>query len=293
MFNSLTKESITRRRFLLASACAGAGLALYSSEIERHWIEITRCDVLIPGLPRAFDGFRAAQLSDIHLDEYSEPFFLRDAVRQINLLNPDAVFLTGDFVTHEILPKRFSIGPAWQCANLLNALKCSQRYAILGNHDVMVGRNHVVGALTANAITVLVNSYVSIERNGARFWLAGFDDPVAGRPNLEKAIPESIRNVSGEPIVVLCHAPDYADHFLQSPAGEAVSLILAGHTHGGQVRLPLVGPLDLPELGRKYVEGWFRLQNIQLYVNRGLGTVGVPFRLDCPPEITLFTFRSA
>jgi hypothetical protein len=268
-------------------------LAIYGSGIERHWIEITQRDVFIPGLPQAFDGFRIAQLSDIHMDEYTEPFFLRDAVRHVNRLNPDAVFLTGDFVSYGPLPNRFAGSAAWECANLLKQIQCPNRYAVLGNHDVVVGRKHVSAALTANGMTVLDNAYAPIERAGARFWLAGLDDPLEGIPDPELAIPASIRNVPHEPIVLLCHAPDYVDDLLTSPAGRALSLVLAGHTHGGQIRAPLVGPLVLPELGRKYVEGWFRFGSLQLYVNRGLGTVGVPIRFNCPPEIALVTLRSA
>ncbi len=289
----LPKLHTTRRRFLTASACAAAGLALYAGEIERHWIEITRRDIFLPGLPTAFDGFRAAQLSDIHLDQFTEPFFLRDAVNHINRLNPDAVFLTGDYVTLELLPRRFLIGPAWQCARLLNNLQCPNRYAVLGNHDVLIGHNQVIAALSANGITVLDNACLPIERASGRFWLAGVDDPVAGNPDPGAAIPASIRGVPHEPIVLLCHAPDYADQLRTLPAGKAVALMLSGHTHGGQIRLPLAAPLALPELGRKYVEGWFRFGDLQLYVNRGLGTVGVPFRFNCPPEITLLTLRSA
>lgn len=289
---TISKAPITRRRFLIASACAGAGLALYGGEIERHWIEVTRRDVFLPGLPQAFDGFRVAQLSDIHIDIYTEPFLLRDAVRQISAMNPDAVFLTGDFVSHGLMPNRFSIASAWQCANLLNQLDCPHRYAVLGNHDVLVGREVVTEALSANAITVLDNAYVPIERAGGRFWLAGLNDPVVGTPDPELAIPQSIRNVPREPVVLLCHAPDHVDTLLKLQEGEAVSLMLAGHTHGGQVRVPLAGPLILPPLGRKYVEGWFRFGNLQLYVNRGIGTVSLPIRFDCPPEITLFTLRS-
>jgi predicted MPP superfamily phosphohydrolase len=291
--SSPTQPRITRRRFLVAGACAGAGLALYAGEVERHWIEITRRDVYLPGLPQAFDGFRVAQLSDIHLDQYTEPFLLRHAVDHINRLNPDAVFLTGDYVTQQLLPRRFAYGQAWQCANLLNQLECPHRYAVLGNHDVIVGRKRLIQALTANGITVLDNGHVPIERAGDRFWLAGVDDPVEGDPDPDAAIPASIRNVPHEPIVLLCHAPDYVDDLLAMPAGQAVSLVLAGHSHGGQIRLPLIGPLALPELGRKYVAGWFRFGTMQLYVNRGLGTVGVPFRFDCPPEIALLTLRSA
>jgi hypothetical protein len=290
---TLSKAPITRRRFLIGSACAGAGLALYGSEIERHWIEVTQRDVFLPGLLQAFDGFRVAQLSDIHMDNYTEPFFLRDAVRRINGMNPDAVFLTGDFVTKGLLPRKFSIETAWQCANLLNQLECPHRYAILGNHDVLISREVVTEALSANSITVLDNAHVPVERAGGRFWLAGLDDPVVGAPDPELAIPQSIRNAPHEPIVLLCHAPDYVDILLTLPEGQAVSLMLSGHTHGGQVRVPLVGPLILPPLGHKYVEGWFHFGSLQLYVNRGLGTVGVPIRFDCPPEITLFTLRSA
>lgn len=284
---------MTRRRFLVGGSLVAGGLALYGGEIERYWIEITHRDVFIPGLPRVFDGFRIAQLSDIHMDEYTEPFFLRDAVGHVNSLNPDAVSLTGDFVTHGFMPRRLAASAAWQCANLLNQLQCRQRYAVLGNHDVIVGSTEVAEALTANGITVLINAHVPVERAGARFWLAGLDDPLEGIPDPELAIPESIRNMPHEPIVLLCHAPDYVDDLLTSPAGRALSLVLAGHTHGGQIRVPLIGPLALPPLGHKYVEGWFRFGSLQLYVNRGLGTVGVPIRFNCPPEIALLTLRAA
>lgn len=279
----------------MAGAGVAAGLALYSGEIERHKIEVTRSEVLIPGLAHAFDGFRVAQISDIHMDVYTEPFFLRDAVRRVNDMNLDAVFLTGDYITSGVSTKKFAIGAAWQCANLLNQLRCSRRYAVLGNHDVFIGAREVTEALTANAITVLSNAYLPIERAGSRFWLSGLDDPVEGDPHPDEAVPTAIRNLPQEPVILMCHAPDYVDELLTLPAGRAVSLILAGHTHGGQIRLPFVGPLPLtlPNGGRKYVEGWFRFGGTQLYVNRGLGSVGVPFRFNCPPEITLLTLRSA
>jgi predicted MPP superfamily phosphohydrolase len=163
----------------------------------------------------------------------------------------------------------------------------------MGNHDIGVGAEKVTAALRENGTVVLRNSFMPIERGGARFWLAGVDDPVSGEPDPEKTIPAPIRNLAHEPVVLLCHAPDYADTLLRLPSGQAASLVLSGHTHGGQVRLPLLGAMELPPMGHKYVKGLFRLGNMQLYVNRGIGTIGVPFRLNCPPEITVFTLRAA
>jgi len=269
------------------------GLALYSGVLERHWIEITQRRVPLPGLPSVFDGFRIVQLSDIHMDEYTEPAFLRRVIDQVNGIEPDAVVLTGDYVSHGLGSRHFAIGAAWQCAGILKELKCEERYAVLGNHDVLVGGRPITAALTANGVTVLRNQYLPIERNGGRIWLAGLDDPVTGLPDPESAIPVSIRNVPNEPILLLCHAPDYADDLLARAPGRAVALMLSGHTHGGQIRLPLIGPLTLPVLGRKYVAGSFQLGGLKLYVNRGIGTVGLPFRLDCPPEITVITLRNS
>jgi predicted MPP superfamily phosphohydrolase len=285
--------TVSRRRFLKAGLCSAAVLAFYSGVIERHWIEITQRDIFLSRLPGVFNGFRIVQLSDIHMDEYTEPTFLRQVIDKVNRIEPDAVFLTGDYVTSGLGSRGFAHRAAWQCASILSELKCKQRFAVLGNHDVLVGGRQVTAALAANSITLLRNAYLPIERNGGRIWLAGLDDPVNGSPKPELAIPPSIRDVANEPIVLLCHAPDYADQLLEHAPGQAVDLMLSGHTHGGQIRLPLLGALDLPDLGKKYVEGWFRLGGLQLYVNRGVGAVGLPFRLDCPPEITLITLRKS
>jgi predicted MPP superfamily phosphohydrolase len=292
LFESSSPETISRRRFLKGCMVSAAVLALYSSEIERHWVDVVHREVALPGLPAAFDGFRIAQLSDIHMDEYTEPFFLRQVIGLVNGLQPDAVALTGDFVSEGPVTKKFGVGAAWQCANLLSELNCGNRFAVLGNHDHGVGAKQVATALRDNGVQVLVNGFLPIERASSRIWLAGVDDAVVGRPELARAVPKSISGIAGEPIILLSHAPDYVDHILTQPAGNAVGLVLSGHTHGGQVRIPLLGAMALPDLGRKYVEGWFRFGGLQLYVNRGIGTVGLPFRLDCPPEITLFTLRA-
>jgi predicted MPP superfamily phosphohydrolase len=228
------------------------------------------------------------------MDEFTEPIFLEHAVKVVNDLNPDFIFLTGDYVSNGIAPIKFAVGAAWQCADILRNLKCPQRYAILGNHDVGVDRHQVQAALEDNGIPVLVNAITPLERDGGRIWLSGLDDCGGdGRPKLDQAIPEQIRGIAEEPVILLCHEPDFADRVVGRQYAKDVALMLSGHSHGGQVRLPFIGPLILPPLGQKYVEGWYRFGNMQLYVNRGLGTIGVPFRFNCPPEIGVITLRRA
>jgi uncharacterized protein len=138
-------------------------------------------------------------------------------------------------------------------------------------------------------IPVLADTYVPIERDGRRLWLAGTRDALEQRPNLDAAIPKA-RNPRQEPLIMLSHEPDFADWAI----GHDISLMLSGHTHGGQIRVPFLPPLILPDMGRRYLDGLFHLRDgMQLYVNRGIGAVGLPFRFRCPAEITLLTLQPA
>ncbi len=136
---------------------------------------------------------------------------------------------------------------------------------------------------------MLIDSYVPIQRGSDYIWLCGTDDPGTRIPDLNLAIPA----YPTAPVILMCHEPDYVDHVIRHPRFRYIDLMLSGHTHGGQVRLPAIGPLILPPMGKKYIEGRFQFDHMQLYVNRGLGTVGLPFRLNCPAEITHFTLQRA
>jgi predicted MPP superfamily phosphohydrolase len=282
-------SSITRRAFLATGAAAAAGLALYAGTHARHELEIVRRTILIRDLPDSFQGFRIAQISDIHLVEWTEPWFLRRVVAEVNKLAPDLVALTGDFISRG--PRSVDVAHRAMpvCAEALSELQCPQRFAILGNHDVVVDPGMVVRALADRGIPTLVNSFTAIERGSDLLWLCGVDDPGASVPYLSAAIPK----LPGAPVILLAHEPDYADNVRRHPRFPLIDLMLSGHSHGGQVRLPWIGPLVLPPLGQKYVSGLFRFAQMQLYVNRGIGTVGVPFRFDCPPEITEITLQRA
>lgn len=283
------QQRLTRRHFLVGSGATAAGLALYSGEIARHEIDIVHRTISIDNLPTAFHGFTIAQLSDIHLVEYTEPSFLERVVRHTNALNPDLVLLTGDFVTRGVLSSFDARSSAYRCAEILTTLTAPQRYAILGNHDVTLSAPLVIEALTTHNTPVLINQNLPIDLKGDRLWLAGVADPATSLPDLNLAVPSTPKS----PVILMAHEPDYADVVTKHPRGPLVDLMLSGHSHGGQIRLPFLGALVLPPMGEKYVEGHFRLNRMQLYVNRGIGTVGVPFRLNCPPEITLLTLQPA
>jgi hypothetical protein len=133
---------------------------------------------------------------------------------------------------------------------------------------------------------VLANQSVAIERNGARFWLAGINDALSRTADLAQTLRKVPAN---EPVVLLAHEPDFADQACHFP----IDLQLSGHSHGGQVRLPFLPPLYLPDMAKKYVLGTYQVGPLPLYTNAGLGTVDVAVRLNCPPEVTLLTLRSS
>ncbi len=273
---------LTRRSFLALSAASIGGLALYAGEISRHELSLEQRTIHLPRLPDAFRGMRIVQISDFHYTEYTEPFFMREVVRQVNRLRPDIVFLTGDFVSFGPWGHAYARRHAPECAAILSGLECPLRYAILGNHDVVVGSSYVVGPLHEHGIPVLVNRAIALERDGQRVWLAGLGSACEYKCHPERAITASIMN-SKEALIVLAHEPD----ILPDIAHYNADLMLSGHTHGGQVRIPFLPPLVLPPFGKRYVEGLFRYGPTQLYVNRGIGAVGLPFRFRCSPEITV------
>lgn len=257
---------------------------MYAGEISRHELSIEQHTIRMERLPDAFRGMRIVQISDFHYAEYTEAFFLREVVRTVNRLHPDMVLLTGDFVSYGPLPRRLSRRFAVECAAILSEIQCPLRYASLGNHDAIIGDKYVAGPLREHGIPVLLNAAVPLEREGQRVWLAGLGSACESQSQPDRAIPRAAVN-DKEPLMVMAHEPD----ILPEIAKYNADLMLSGHTHGGQVRIPFLPPVQLPDLGKHYVEGLFRYGPTQLYVNRGIGAVGLPFRFRCPPEITLLT----
>ena len=249
-----------------------------------------RVDIPLPRLPREFHGFTIVQLSDFHFDPYFSIIPIRKSVQMSNDLNPDLVVLTGDFVSapaiESALRNKRAALQAEPCSEVLRDLRAQHGvWAVLGNHDAFSDPVHVTAALEAVGINVLANTSIPIERSGRRFWLAGVTDVLARSANLDAAL----NGISADDsVVLLAHEPDFADHAAKYP----VDLQLSGHSHGGQVRLPVIGPVYLPRLGRKYPRGLRTVGRLSLYTNVGIGTLYVPVRWNCAPEVTLITLRS-
>jgi predicted MPP superfamily phosphohydrolase len=283
---------LTRRKFLYTAGLTAGGGAVAGGVgfVASDHPQVTRVDVRLRRLPHEFDGFTIAQLSDFHYEEHFSVVPIRKGVELVNELNPDLIVLTGDFVTvpvgeyHRSLAYRFA-KTAGPCAELLSQLKAPMgTFAVLGNHDGASDPSYVVNALQANGIPVLINRALPLERGKARIWLAGVDDVLEGRPDLGATLTKI---PSGEATILLAHEPDFADEVMFAP----IDLHLAGHSHGGQIWVPGIGAPWLPQLARKYPRGLYQLGKLTLYTNLGIGTIRVPVRLNCPPEVTLITLR--
>jgi predicted MPP superfamily phosphohydrolase len=247
----LSSLSTTRRQFLGWAAAAGA-VALVGDGIllEPNRPRIVRQDFFLPRWPERLDGFTIALLSDFHFDPNFSVHPLHAAVPMVNDLRPDLIALAGDFVSAPLFGAEGKAAfEAEPCARLLRQMTAPHGlWAVLGNHDYETDPDHVTQALQAENIRVLANQSEAIERNGARIWLAGVTDVLSWTADLSETLH---RVPTGEAVILLAHEPDFADEASRFP----IDLQLSGHSHGGQIRLPLLPPLYLPPLARKYVLG--------------------------------------
>jgi hypothetical protein len=271
---------ITRRRFLARAAAAAPGLivgtgvvgAVYGTMLEPRWVDWTLHRVPITGLPDALSGLRIVHITDIHASRVVPMDFVRAVVDEINEDPPDLVVLTGDFLTADAVWAR-------RIAAELGRLRPTRgTFAILGNHDYWCDGAHMSAELEAVGIHHLRNASTLID--GLR--LVGIDDHWTGNDDLERAMA----GVGDEPTVLLMHSPD----LVVGASGAGIDLALAGHTHGGQVRIPGWGALIVPsDLG--YQMGWYEHGPTRMYVNRGLGTLELKVRTFCRPEVAEFVLE--
>ena len=280
MFPKLTNcQWIKYGMFTAVGACAADGFLWEPAHPVAQRVEIR-----LSRLGESFHGFRIAQLSDIHFGPYMGVARLQRALRLAQSFQPDLVVFTGDFVSS---PLGRSNGPAGArfaepCADVIARWKGVPLFAILGNHDHWNDADIVTAALMERGIRLLRNESFPVERGRERLWITGVDDVFERKADLPRALSSV---PAGETTLLLAHEPDYADFV----ARFSVDLQLSGHSHGGQVRVPGIGPIVLPKLARKYHTGLYRIHELQVYTSRGLGVISPPVRFNCPPEVSLIT----
>jgi predicted MPP superfamily phosphohydrolase len=263
----------------LAGTVAAAALGVAVSLRQRP--RVRAVEVFVTDLPDAFDGYRIAQISDLHCGPFASARRIAGWVDEVNRLDADLVAVTGDLITS---------GPDYVDVVAEELGKLSGRdgvFAAMGNHDYFTEGELVPTALDRAGLTVLRNRGVTLEREGTALYVAGADDTWTRRHDLPAALKERPANA---PVVLLAHDPA----LFPEAANLGVDLTLSGHTHGGQIGLPgFSHRLNLARVMTRFTTGIYRAGKSTLYVNRGLGTTGPPVRLAVAPEIALLTLRVA
>lgn len=244
---------------------------------EANSLSLERVNIELKRLPRKLDGFRIIHLSDIHHSPFTGVEHIERVVKITNRLKPDLIVLTGDYVSHHTE----YVAPV---AELLGRLKAPHGvHACLGNHDHWTDADLVIRSFRDEGINLLVNEGFRLEIEGGAFWLAGVDDHMVGRTDVQASLLGSFPD---EMKMLLAHNPI----IFREAARYGVDLTLSGHTHGGQIRVRDVEKGIIP---RRRKAGLHRNRGSQLYITRGIGTVVVPVRYQCPPEISLLELKAA
>ena len=282
---------ISRRQFLVLGGSAlasAAAVGVYAWQVEPHWVEIVRRDMPLEHLPPALDGKTLLQISDIHVGPRVSSAYLMETMEQAKTLAPDFVMFTGDFVSYR------SANEYRELARVLRHIPTGRLATVgaLGNHDYGFGWRHI--EVADRVARVAEDAGVHVLRNAvgtfnglqvaglADFWSPEF---------VQARVADVLGSIApAQPTVVLAHNPDAQDLPIWSGVR---GWVLAGHTHGGQVKPPFLPPLVLPVRNKRYTAGEFSLGDGRtLYINRGLGHL-IQVRFNVRPELTLFTLRAA
>ena len=280
----MSRETVFKAAATVLGAIAGAAV-VEGFLREPFQLDVTRLTIASPWLPTGFDGLKIVQLSDLHLHHISRAY--RTAIDVIRRERPHLVVITGDLVDRS--------EETSACLAFLAELRAAAGAPVVvvpGNwdHRAFPTKRSIAAwherLQAETGIRVLANQNVVLRRGGDRMWLVGTDDPYFGHADLDasfKGVPDTAF------ALVLTHAPEAFEELAERPAAR---LVLAGHTHGGQVRLPFVGAVRVPSrYGTRFARGLFKLGDTFFYVNAGMGMSHLPIRFLCRPELTVLTLK--
>ena len=294
-YYSKSKRAVSRRDFLRLIKVIGLEVALltvgggfYISKFEPNWLEVTEVKLKLPRLPKPFSGFRLAQISDLHFGAWMDAERLEEVFSAITSLSPDLLAITGDLTYGH--SRHSPQEDQERYADLARVLSSySGEYLTVGtkgNHDYWVDPPVMQWIFQEGGLVDLNNSTHVLKSGGQSLYLAGVDNIWYQDDRLDLVQAQIPRD---ECAILLAHEPDFAD---TSARDGRFDLQISGHSHGGQIVLPIAGPPVLPRWGRKYPGGLYRVGDMFQYTNRGVGMVPPYIRFNCRPEITVFTLES-
>ncbi|HEV8539327.1 MAG TPA: metallophosphoesterase [Bacteroidota bacterium] len=269
-----------RRGATLLTGAAFAG-AVYGA-VRKDNYETTYIRVPVDLLPESFDGFTIALISDIHSSVFMSKELMDQYAAAVNSLKADLIVVTGDFVNSQVE----EVYPFAEAFSVLSAQYGV--YGVLGNHDYYTRKVDVVAKRVDECgIRILLNENVLLQKNGDALYLMGVDD-VGNVQRAGRLFDRALQGTkAGVPKLLLCHRP----YFFEQAAARKIDITLSGHTHGGQIVLTRTqdNVIALARMASPYVAGLYAIASSHMYVSRGIGTVGIPVRINCPPEITKIT----
>lgn len=263
------------------TAALGAGALVYAHAVEPNWLDIKQVRVTLPRLTQAFDGYRIVQFSDLHMEKWLNWSVLDEVIDAANAADADLIVITGDFVTRHIAAVSERLEKA------LRRLKARDGVvAVLGNHDHWGNVGAVRRAIARSGVMLITNDVYTLRRGSETLHIAGVDSMQEMRARLDlvmNCLPDE------SAAILLAHEPDFA---YISAATRRFDLQLSGHSHGGQVRVPILMNIILPPFSHKYTIGLHRVKGMTVYTNRGLGMSGVNLRFSCRPEVTVLELEA-
>lgn len=247
-------------------------------------ITTDRISVAVDGLPKSLDGFKLVHISDIQGDEYTGQEEIARYIRKVNELNPDLTIFTGDLISYGTDFIQMS-------ANEMGELKAEQgTIAVVGDHDYWAGTSKVRSALQAEGIPLLQDENYTLQTDSSTILITGVTEVYSKHVN--PAVVDSLTS-SSEADLMIFASHQVKDHLIENARDNDYDLILAGHTHGGQIYVPFMGTgFSASERETKYVSGFYKEGNIPINVNNGLGFTLAPIRYNAPPNISVITFKS-
>lgn len=285
------RSNISRRDFLrilkgyIMAVFATTAASYYTFELEPGWLEVIQVRIPMPHLSKTFDGFRIVQISDIHIGGWMNRERLAKVLDVVRQQAPDLIVVTGDFVIGHSWSEALGFAAEDLVIEFSSLTSEYEVLGIMGNHDHWTNPAKVREVLSRCGIIELKNDIHVIAKNGEILYVAGVDDVSVGEDRLHEFYE---RLPVGADSILLAHEPDFAD--IASSVGR-FGLQLSGHSHGGQIVIPFIGPPVLPLWARKYPAGLYRIGEMLLYTNRGVGMTSPFVRFNCRPEITVFTLN--